>query len=160
MVHGQAALGQHLFKIPVAQRVSQIPSHTQQDDLVFEVSPTEPADSFALVSPYQNRSRRLQQIRLADASHMTPAQRLASIVSLPTGKHVEPDPAEQESSLGTPPALQSMGWEQDGVKNGSQIADREMDEGDPMRLTLLAAVFLLGLIVYPFSRLGHILPTP
>ena len=29
-----------------------------------------------------------------------------------------------------------------------------------MRLTLLAAVFLLGLIVYPFSRLGHILPTP
>ena len=29
-----------------------------------------------------------------------------------------------------------------------------------MRLKLLAAMFLLGLMVYAFSRLGHILPTP
>ena len=43
-------------------------------------------------------------------------------------EHVEPDPAEKESSLGTAPALQSMGCEQDGVKSGSRIADREIDE--------------------------------
>jgi len=64
VVHGQAALGHHFFKITVAQRVSQIPSHAQQDDLVFEVSPTEQSRPILSHSshPIRTASRRLQQI--------------------------------------------------------------------------------------------------
>jgi hypothetical protein len=41
VVDGQTALGHHLFQIPVAERVSQIPSHAENDHHVLEVSTTE-----------------------------------------------------------------------------------------------------------------------
>ena len=54
----------HIGKITVAQRVLQIPSHAQQDDLVFEVSPTEQSRPILSHSshPIRTASRRLQQI--------------------------------------------------------------------------------------------------
>jgi hypothetical protein len=41
MVDTEASLGHHLFKIPIAETVAQIPAHTYQDDLAFEVTPLE-----------------------------------------------------------------------------------------------------------------------
>src|ERR1700722_13240383 len=37
----QSTLRHHLFKVPVAQRVPQIPSHAQNDNVAPKMSPTE-----------------------------------------------------------------------------------------------------------------------
>jgi hypothetical protein len=42
VVHSETALGHDLFQIPLAERISQIPPYTQNDDHGFEVPPTEP----------------------------------------------------------------------------------------------------------------------
>lgn len=36
-----ATLAHHLFQVPIAQRLAQVPAHTQEDDLAFEVPPFE-----------------------------------------------------------------------------------------------------------------------
>jgi hypothetical protein len=43
MVYFEASLGHHLFQIPIAEAVTQIPADTYQDDLVFEMAPLEGA---------------------------------------------------------------------------------------------------------------------
>jgi hypothetical protein len=43
VVEVKASLGHHLFQIPIAKAVTQIPAHAQQDDLAFEMAPLEGA---------------------------------------------------------------------------------------------------------------------
>jgi hypothetical protein len=43
MVEVKASLGHHLFQTPIAEAVTEIPAHAQQDDLAFEVPPLERA---------------------------------------------------------------------------------------------------------------------
>jgi hypothetical protein len=65
VVYGNASFCHHLFQIAVAERIPQIPSNAQNDDLVFEVSPSEkgrPGLSHSL-HPSRPASTSLQQIR-------------------------------------------------------------------------------------------------
>jgi hypothetical protein len=41
MIHRNSALGHHLFQIPVAQRIPQVPPHAQNDNDIVKVSPSE-----------------------------------------------------------------------------------------------------------------------
>jgi hypothetical protein len=43
VVYFEASLGHHLLQIPIAEAVTQIPAHAQQDNLAFEVTPLERA---------------------------------------------------------------------------------------------------------------------
>jgi hypothetical protein len=64
VVYGNASFCHHLFQIAVAERIPQIPSNAQNDDLVFEVSPSEkgrPGLSHSL-HPSRPASTSLQQI--------------------------------------------------------------------------------------------------
>jgi hypothetical protein len=63
MVHCKSALRHHFFQIPVAQRIPQLPPHTQHDDDSLKVPPSERRWWARLtVSPYQTLPGRLQQI--------------------------------------------------------------------------------------------------
>jgi len=37
MINAEPRLCHHFFQVPVAERISQIPEHTEQDDFFFEV---------------------------------------------------------------------------------------------------------------------------
>src|SRR5579862_1582429 len=39
MIQAESPLGHHLFQVPIAERISQIPTNAQHDDLVLKVSP-------------------------------------------------------------------------------------------------------------------------
>lgn len=39
VIHSQAALRHHFFQLSVAEKISQIPPHTQNDDRVLKVFP-------------------------------------------------------------------------------------------------------------------------
>jgi hypothetical protein len=41
VVEVKASLGHHLFQIPIAEAVTQIPAYAQQDNLAFEMAPLE-----------------------------------------------------------------------------------------------------------------------
>jgi hypothetical protein len=43
VVYFETSLGHYLFQVPIAEAVTQIPAHAQQDDLAFEVPPLEGA---------------------------------------------------------------------------------------------------------------------
>jgi hypothetical protein len=41
MIHRNSTLRHHLFQIAAAQRMPQVPPHTQNDDDIIKVSPSE-----------------------------------------------------------------------------------------------------------------------
>jgi hypothetical protein len=41
--HCETSLGHHLFQIPIAEAVTQVPAYAQQDDWAFEMAPLEGA---------------------------------------------------------------------------------------------------------------------
>src|SRR5215471_2250035 len=41
VIHRQSTLRHHLLQIPIAQRITQVPSNTKDDNHILEVSPTE-----------------------------------------------------------------------------------------------------------------------
>jgi hypothetical protein len=43
VVYFEASLAHDLFQIPIAEAVTQVPAHTYQDDLAFEMAPLERA---------------------------------------------------------------------------------------------------------------------
>jgi hypothetical protein len=59
------SLGHHLFQVPIAERIAQIPTKAQDDDLVLKVSPAKRCRPlFFTRPPYQTvYSTRLRQIR-------------------------------------------------------------------------------------------------
>jgi hypothetical protein len=64
MIQAESPLGHHLFKVPIAERIAQIPTKAHDDDLVLKVSPAKqcrPACS-SLVYPTRPYSTRLRQI--------------------------------------------------------------------------------------------------
>src|SRR5260370_38730870 len=39
MIQAESPLGHHLFQVPIAERIAQIPTKAEDDDLVLKVSP-------------------------------------------------------------------------------------------------------------------------
>src|SRR6266702_4284672 len=64
MIQAESALGHHFFEVPIADRIAEIPTKAQDDDLVLKVSFLKvPAPSFSLVYPTEVHSSRLRQSR-------------------------------------------------------------------------------------------------
>src|SRR5271169_2521221 len=64
MIQAEFPLGHHLFQVPVAERIAQIPTKAENDNLILKVSPeTVPAACSSLVHPTRLYSTRLRQIR-------------------------------------------------------------------------------------------------
>jgi hypothetical protein len=50
MIQAKSPLGHHLFQVPVAERIAQIPTKAQDDDLVLKVSPAKQCQPLVLHS--------------------------------------------------------------------------------------------------------------
>ena len=50
MIQAKSPLGRHLFQVPIAERIAQIPTKAQDDDLVLKVSPAKQCQPLVLHS--------------------------------------------------------------------------------------------------------------
>jgi len=59
MIQAKSPLGRHLFQVPIAERIAQIPTNAEDDDLVLKVSPAKQCQPLVLHSftiPDRNQS--------------------------------------------------------------------------------------------------------